>query len=774
MSVQKLDRFNIEKLRGLDNWLVWKFDLNLQLTMHKMQDIVKGVETVPVLPRKDAPADEIASYQRKLTQYEERDALLQCIIGCSVSTEPKRHILTAKSGKEMWDILHSVYEQKNDRRLDLLYCQLFTYTKDEADDIATHVSKLQALWQQLNDELKDEGTLPQSLLMNRILNTLPSTYLEFKNAWESVPKENRSISTLMERLRLHEQRLQDLGTNPSTSSLPSDNALLSNKKKVKCSHCNKIGHNSKQCFVLKKLKKRNKSNATIPQDDGDAFLSRLDDSNSNWIVDSGSSHHVTSSANWFRSYTPFENPRALRLGDDRAMYAYGQGVIDVEMSVQGKWQRAHLNNVWYVPQAGQNLFSAGSALDHGYIEIADKDKRVFKDKSGQVKAVSIRDGNLYKLLMRVRTENACVVKEGTSLQIWHERFCHQNKRHVKEILTRNGIKYSPDQSDCDGCVYGKMTRLSFGTRQHRGTKPGDQINADVCGPMSELSLGGRRYFVVFKDDFTKFRRVYFLKHKSEVASVLPKFLAEIKTAGHTVKELLTDGGKEFNNAEVHQVTEAVGLHHRISMPYTPEQNGAAERENRILVEAARSMLYNKDLPKKLWAEAINTASHVLNRTGPTQVEGKTPYELWYNKPPCIDHLRIFGTECFVHIPSQKRKKLDKKAMKGYLVGYCGDKDGYRVWIPEKNDVISSRDVLFRLETVSSDFCKLPFLSGRHEDHETSEAVETGNDSSSKDIQDEAESFDDTTDVETPSEHDIQPQNRYNLRDRQLLQSSKST
>ncbi|XP_073953578.1 uncharacterized protein [Choristoneura fumiferana] len=228
--------------------------------MHKLQDVVKGVETLPVPLKKDASADETASYQRKLTQYEERDALLQCIIGCSVSAEPKRHILTAKSGKEMWDILHSVYEQKNDRRLDLLYCQLFTYTKDEADDIATHVSKLQALWQQLNDELKEEGSLPQSLLMNRILNTLPSAYLEFKNAWESVPKENRSISTLMERLRLHEQRLEDLDTRPSTSTFTSENALLSNKKKdkVKCSHCNKIGHTHKQCFLLKKLKKRNK------------------------------------------------------------------------------------------------------------------------------------------------------------------------------------------------------------------------------------------------------------------------------------------------------------------------------------------------------------------------------------------------------------------------------------------------------------------------------------------------------------------------------------
>lgn len=434
---QKLDRFNIEKLRGLDNWLVWKFDINLHLTMHKLQGIVKGVETVPVPPSSDATAAETTSYQKRLNQYEDRDALLQCIIGCSVAAEPKRHILTAKSGKDMWDILHSVYEQKNERRLDLLYCQLFTYIKDEADDIATHVSKLQTLWQQVNDELKEEGALPQSLLMNRILNTLPSIYLEFKNAWESVPKENRSISSLMERLRLHEQRLGDLGTHPSTST--SEEALLTSKNSPKCTHCSKIGHTRSQCFILKKLKKRNKKTESkeITQEDGDAFLSRVDKSSQDFVVDSGTSHHITSRSDWFRSYRRFDKPRALRLGDNRVMYAYGEGIIDVEMSVNGRWNRAHLNNVWYAPKAGQNLFSAGTALDHGYIEVADKNKRIFKTKSGQVKAVSIRNGNLYRLLMRVRTKNACVVKETTSIQNWHERLCHQNKRHVKEILSCN-------------------------------------------------------------------------------------------------------------------------------------------------------------------------------------------------------------------------------------------------------------------------------------------------------------------------------------------------
>ena len=76
------------------------------------------------------------------------------------------------------------------------------------------------------------------------------------------------------------------------------------------------------------------------------------------------------------------------------------------------------------------------------------------------------------------------------------------------------------------------------------------------------------------------------------------------------------------------MTEENGIQHRFSMPYTPEQNGSVERENRTLVETARSMLHSKqDLPRKLWAETVNTATYIINRTGPTKSSKETPYEL---------------------------------------------------------------------------------------------------------------------------------------------------
>jgi hypothetical protein len=205
--------------------------------------------------------------------------------------------------------------------------------------------------------------------------------------------------------------------------------------------------------------------------------------------------------------------------------------------------------------------------------------------------------------------------------------------------------------------------------------------------MQESSFRGFRSFVAFKDDFSKYRRVFYEK-ESEVVEKLKQFLAETKTMGHTVRELLTDGGGEYESKEVAEILHQYGISHRMIMPYTPEQNGVAERDNRTLMEAARSMMQSTKLSQKLWAEAVNTSCYILNRTGPTKIDGVTPYELWTGKQAPIDHLRIFGTECFVHVPKQKRQKLDAKATKGNLVGYSGNKDGYRVYVPDKSDKLN--------------------------------------------------------------------------------------
>ncbi|GFX37423.1 retrovirus-related Pol polyprotein from transposon TNT 1-94 [Trichonephila clavipes] len=152
-----------------------------------------------------------------------------------------------------------------------------------------------------------------------------------------------------------------------------------------------------------------------------------------------------------------------------------------------------------------------------------------------------------------------------------------------------------------------------------------------------------------------------MQSKKEVSKCLQIFLNEAKNAEHMVKEMLSDGEGAVINSTMKSILEKFGISSRMSMPDTPQQNGAAERENRTIVESARSIIYATNLPLKLWEEALNTSVYVLNRTGTTSVKDKSPYELWFSKQVIsTDHLRVFGTECYVHVPQQKKKEMGQK------------------------------------------------------------------------------------------------------------------
>lgn len=128
--------------------------------------------------------------------------------------------------------------------------------------------------------------------------------------------------------------------------------------------------------------------------------------------------------------------------------------------------------------------------------------------------------------------------------------------------------------------------------------------------------------------------------------------------------------------------------------YTPEQNGLCERNNRSIVEKARCLLYEAQFEKFLWAEAVNTAVYIKNRSPTSGLDkNTTPYEIWTGRKPNLSHLRIFGSPVMVHIPKEKRKKWDKKAKKMFLVGYSEYIKGYRLYNPVSREVSVARDVV---------------------------------------------------------------------------------
>lgn len=354
-------------------------------------------------------------------------------------------------------------------------------------------------------------------------------------------------------------------------------------------------------------------------------------------------------------------------------------------------------------------------MDKGLQQIADKKSMRFT-RNRQTEVIANREGKMFvvkfeviqskKETQVVANDNFANVAVTEDLHTWHERLAHQNLRKVKNFLKLRNVKiHDKNETVCESCIKGKIHRQPF-KKGHgidsRTTEPGELIHADLCGPIQEPSIGGSRYMLLFKDDYSYFVTAYFIAHKNEVSDRLKNFLKKTENIiGRKIKTLRTDNGLEFVNCHVKEIISEHSIQHQRTVAYTPEQNGSAERENRTVMEAVRSMLHERNAPKELWAEAANTAIYVINRTEREDTQ-KAPFELWHEKKTVFEKPITFGAKAYVHISKIHRKKLDSKVKIGIFVGYGEDVKGFRIWYPETNKIEHARDVIFDERRIFSD------------------------------------------------------------------------
>ena len=231
---------------------------------------------------------------------------------------------------------------------------------------------------------------------------------------------------------------------------------------------------------------------------------------------------------------------------------------------------------------------------------------------------------------------------------------------MADLHMASGLPEIQEQYDiCEACQLEKQTRIVFPDNAFRASSKLQLVHTYVCGPMHNESLNGSKYFLLFVDDYSRFCWVYFLKSKADVFTEFVRFKTTIELeTGNKLKMLRSDNGGEFTFQKFEGYLAKERIKHQLIVPYTPQQNGVSERRNRTLMEMARCLLYENKIPLKFWAEAVNTASYLLNRMTTKVLGDKTPYEIWYGFKPNVDHLKVFGNPCYVLQPEVKRTKLD--------------------------------------------------------------------------------------------------------------------
>ncbi|KAJ9529095.1 hypothetical protein QJQ45_007775 [Haematococcus lacustris] len=462
-----------------------------------------------------------------------------------------------------------------------------------------------------------------------------------------------------------------------------------------------------------------------------------------FFIDSGASQHMIKDLQFFNSYTAFppQQHRKVKLAaEGHSVWAVGSGSIFLSTK-RGFWL---LDNALYVPDSKQNFISVTAATDAGSSFLFRGDTCLIRcNQFGsmlRVNAHKIRNSYILAAVPmpdrpdtdsepeqlhsirqsalqpdnRVQLEPldnvaAPSAYSTTSIppQVWHQRLCHASYAALSRMQSEGMVRgvsttaaqfkaAASDPAVCVGCVKGKQHKnVAFAGPSPNAapvTAPLELIHMDVCGPMHASARDGSLYVATFLDEHTKLSVCMPISSKAQVPDIVRTVIEELETqSGFRCKAIRTDNGTEYVNSRMKEYCRSKGIVHQHSAPYSPQQNGAAERLNRTIFEKARSIIHSADISLSFWAHAVKFANHVRCLL-PVSGQPLTPWEAFYGVKPDLSGLRVFGCRVWLYVPDHQRSKLQAKSVEGLFLGYEPGSKAYRVLVNGRETC--SKDIVF--------------------------------------------------------------------------------
>ncbi|CAH9141104.1 unnamed protein product [Cuscuta epithymum] len=702
-----VNQYGMLPFNGKTDFDIWKQKIKCVLIQQKVYRAVTGL----YLDSEDA------------AKRDEMNETACSSIYLNLSDSVLRKVGIIDSAKALWDKLDKTYTDTSLPGKLFLLEKFFRFRLDLSKDIDENLDVFNKLIQnikQAGDKHIDDYTpivllnaIPDSyndvksaikygrddISLDVVVNGLRSKELDLRHSRGSNSQSRDSGEALFVRGRSKSRsRNHKKGNNDKNKNNDPGKKRGKSKKRV-CYNCGNSSHFIKDCPHPKKSEHANvvddnnlHEEVFMICDSANSVLSSMTENE--WLIDSGCTYHMTPFRSLFSSYYSC-NDGFVSLADNKKCKIHGVGDVCLKFDNGTVFT---MKNVRHVPDLRHNLFSVaafeGSGLEgkwgNGCMKVLKNSLVLFKAK---------KVNNLYVCHAQPFCDSAHVVNSDKSA-LWHNRLGHMSNRGL-EILHKSGCFGKDSVSPipfCESCVLGKQHKVTFPSSPYpnptKCTSVLEYVHADVWGPASVSTHGGKRYFLSIIDDFSRKVWVRLLEHKSDVFVKFREWknLVENQT-GKKVKTIRTDNGLEFCNKDMDQLCVDCGIRRHKTVPYTPQQNGIAERMNRTVLDKVRSMLATAGLSKKFWGEAVNTAVYLINRSPSVPLGGKCPESVFSNKHLDLSNLRVFGCAAYVH---QQGDKLDPRSKKGVFLGYPEGVKGYRVW--DRNQVgfkvVVSRNVVF--------------------------------------------------------------------------------
>ncbi|CAI5768508.1 Retrovirus-related Pol polyprotein from transposon TNT 1-94 [Podarcis lilfordi] len=421
-----------------------------------------------------------------------------------------------------------------------------------------------------------------------------------------------------------------------------------------------------------------------------------------FVVDSGASHCLVNSRELLRNCKTVKTARSVILADGSKRPLTESGSLFC--SFLGCEVPAY-----FVPELAHSLLSVSALMAIGIDVLFSNNLCSFYRDGKKIYSVERKD-RLFLVEMPIENgaggkmglvENgACgesiddaqvqcanVPPHHDCIHLWHRKFGHAGWSLVrKAAMNTIGCRFKACDKylDCQACKQSKVTTCTYPRSERRTSKPFELVHADLSGPMPTPSLAGSKWVLILIDDFSKHTWLFTLRCKSEAAALIRDWITAVELRFSTrVVSFQSDRGGEFTGSALQSFFRQKGITHRLTAPYSPQQNGVAERKFRTLQESANAMLADSGLPQRFWAESYKTACFVQNRVFNSSV-GDTPYFLLHGKKPKVDFFHIFGSQAWVLVPKAMRRKGEPRSRKMIFVGYEPSSKAWRFAYPTGN------------------------------------------------------------------------------------------
>ena len=419
------------------------------------------------------------------------------------------------------------------------------------------------------------------------------------------------------------------------------------------------------------------------------------------IADSDTTQHLIANRDLICNY--YDDYSEYQTGSGEVLPSYGKGTLHLPLD-NGSLT---LFDVWYAPDLGFNLVSTIQLGKKGvemWLQTSDRPSQILYDGTVLGYADPI-DG---QYVIRLQDSPSTVVNSALQvsqvqqsfvkprqIELWHACMAHLSYQSLASLKTLStGMAFEGNTAPveiCGPCKGGDQTRQPSKTPMSQTTEFLGRVHSDLEGPFPSTRQG-YKYYIFFLEESTGLIDIEPLKFKDDALTAFKNYRALCeKQSSSQLKVFHTDRRGEYKG-DFDSYLKENGIHHQVTAPYFPEQNGKAKRLNRTNMRSVRALLIHMRLPKSLWSELAKAVVYLRNRS-PIRQGTTTAFENLKGEKPCLSHLCILGCRVWVHISKEKRHKLDERSYQDIHVGYEGTNQ-YRVYNPQSGRVSITRDVHF--------------------------------------------------------------------------------